>query len=132
MVKNIPTIERSTKIRFGKYANDNQAENTIVFNASNTAISASTPGSVYMTPLRQASIGGATFVGYDATTKEVVDTGVASSLLGGISLDDTVKEGPVVSNGIPHFANTLTAFTTRYGSNVGIANTSPIHALDVG
>ena len=132
MVKNIPTIERSTKIRFGKYANDNQAENTIVFNASNAAISATTPGSVYMTPLREASIGSATFIGYDASTKEVVDTGVASSLLGGISLDDTVVEGPVVSNGIPHFANTLTAFTTRYGSNVGIANTSPIHALDVG
>ena len=132
MVKNIPTIERSTKIRFGKHANDNQAENSIVFNASNEAISASTPGAVYMTPLRQASVGGATFVGYDATTKEVVDTNVLTSLLGGISLDEASKQGNVVTNTSPHFAHTVTAFTTRYGSNVGIANTSPIHALDVG
>ena len=132
MVKNIPTIERSTKIRFGKHANDNQAENSIVFNASNEAISASIPGAVYMTPLRQASVGGATFVGYDATTKEVVDTNVLTSLLGGISLDEASKQGNVVTNTSPHFAHTVTAFTTRYGSNVGIANTSPIHALDVG
>ena len=41
MVKNIPTIERSTKIRFGKYATDDQGENTIVFNASNAAIDTS-------------------------------------------------------------------------------------------
>ena len=132
MVKNIPTIERSTKIRFGKHAEDNQAENTIVFNASNAAINASSPGGVYMTPLRQASVGGATFIGYDAITKEVVDTNVLTSLLGGISLDEASKQGNVVTNTSPHFANVLTAFTTRYGSNVGIANTSPIHALDVG
>ena len=132
MVKNIPTIERSTKIRFGKHAEDNQAENTIVFNASNAAITASSPGGVYMTPLRQASVGGATFLGYDAITKEIVDTNVLTTLLGGISLDEASKQGNIVSNTIPHFANVLTAFTTRYGSNVGIANTSPIHALDIG
>jgi len=32
MVKNIPTIERSTKTWFGKHATDDQGENTIVFN----------------------------------------------------------------------------------------------------
>ena len=53
MVKNIPTIERSTKIRFGKYATEDQGENTIVFNASNVAIDTSSSGSIYMTPLRQ-------------------------------------------------------------------------------
>jgi hypothetical protein len=131
MVKNIPTIERSTKIRFGKYATDDQAENTIVFNASNAAIDASTAGGVYMTPLRQATIGGATFIGYDSTTKEIVDTTVLTSLLGGISLDDVTKEGNVVSNGIPHFANVTTAFTTLPGSNVGISNTNPQHLLSV-
>jgi len=131
MVKNIPTIERSTKIRFGKHATDDQAENTIVFNASNVAIDASTAGGVYMTPLRQATIGGATFIGYDSTTKEIVDTTVLTSLLGGISLDDVTKEGNVVSNGIPHFANVTTAFTTLPGSNVGISNTNPQHLLSV-
>ena len=131
MVKNIPTIERSTKIRFGKHATDDQAENTIVFNASNVAIDASTAGGVYMTPLRQATIGDATFIGYDSTTKEIVDTTVLTSLLGGISLDDVTIEGNVVSNGIPHFANVTTAFTTLPGSNVGISNTNPQHLLSV-
>ncbi len=30
MVKNLPTVERSTKIRFGKNAQEDQGENTIV------------------------------------------------------------------------------------------------------
>ncbi len=50
MVKNIPTIERSTKIRFGKNCIDDQGENTIVFNASNVQIDATQPGPVYITP----------------------------------------------------------------------------------
>ena len=54
MVKNIPTIERSTKIRFGKHVSDSQAENTIVFNASNTEINTTNSGSMYMAPLRVA------------------------------------------------------------------------------
>ena len=132
MVKNIPTIERSTKIRFGKHATDDQAENTIVFNASDTAINASTAGSMYMSPLREAELAGATFIGYSSTTKEVVDTGVATSLLGGVTLDSAGKQGNVVSNSIPHFANVTTAFTTGHLSNVGISNTAPTHMLSVG
>src|SRR6056300_583665 len=132
MVKNIPTIERSTKIRFGKYATDDQAENTIVFNASNTAIDASTAGTMYMSPLRIAELAGATFIGYSSSTKEVFDTGVATSLLGGVTLDSAALQGNVVSNSIPHFANVTTAFTTGHGSNVGISNTAPTHMLSVG
>ena len=132
MVKNLPTIERSTKIRFGKHASDDQAENTIVFNASNVAINAPTAGSMYMTPLRVADISGATFIGYSASSKEVVDTGVATSLLGGVTLDSAGLQGNVVSNSTPHFANITTAFTTDHGSNVGISNTSPTHMLSVG
>ena len=132
MVKNIPTIERSTKIRFGKHATDDQAENTIVFNASNTAIDASTAGSMYMSPLREAELAGATFIGYSSSTKEVVDTGVATSLLGGVTLDSAGKQGNVVSNSIPHFANVTTAFTTGHGANVGISNTNSSYMLSVG
>ena len=131
MVKNIPTIERSTKIRFGKHATDDQAENTIVFNASNTAIDASTAGTMYMAPLREASLAGATFIGYSSSTKEVVDTGVATSLLGGVTLDSASEQGNVVSNSIPHFANVTTAFTTGHGANVGISNTASSHMLSV-
>jgi hypothetical protein len=111
---------------------DNQAENTIVFNASNVDIEASTPGTIYMTPLRQADVGGATFIGYNSETKEVVDTGVLTSLLGGITLEAASLIGNVITGSVPHFANVTTAFTTLPGSNVGISNINPAHALDVG
>jgi len=132
MVKNLPTIERSTKIRFGKHASDDQAENTVVFNASDSVINAINEGSIYMAPLRVAELAGSNLVGYSATTKEVVDSGVATELLGGVTLDSAALQGNVVSNSIPHFANITTAFTTEHGSNVGISNTSPTHMLSVG
>ena len=132
MVKNIPTIERSTKIRFGKHATDDQAENTIVINASDSAINAINEGSIYMAPLRVAELAGSNLVGYSSFTKELVDSSVPTSLLGGVTLDSAAIQGNIVSNAIPHFANTLTAFTTGHGSNVGISNTAPTHMLSVG
>ena len=132
MVKNIPTIERSTKIRFGKHATDDQAENTIVINASDSAINAINEGSIYMAPLRVAELAGSNLVGYSSFTKELVDSSVPTSLLGGVTLDSATVQGNIVSNAIPHFANTLTAFTTGHGSNVGISNTAPTHMLSVG
>jgi len=132
MVKNIPTIERSTKIRFGKHATDDQAENTIVINASDSAINAINEGSIYMAPLRVAELAGSNLVGYSSITKELVDSSVPTSLLGGVTLDSATVQGNIVSNAIPHFANTLTAFTTGHGSNVGISNTAPTHMLSVG
>ena len=128
MVKNLPTIERSTKIRFGKHANDDQAENTIVFNASDSTIDASQSGSMYMTPLRVAEIAGSTFLGYVPGTKEVVNTGVLTSLLGGVTLESAANQGNTISN-VVQFSNVTTAFVTS--SNVGIANTAPTHALSV-
>ena len=128
MVKNLPTIERSTKIRFGKHANDDQAENTIVFNASDSTIDASQSGSMYMTPLRVAEISGSTFLGYVPGTKEVVNTGVLTSLLGGVTLESAANQGNTISN-VVQFSNVTTAFVTS--SNVGIANTAPTHALSV-
>ena len=132
MVKNIPTIERSTKIRFGKHATDDQAENTIVINASDSAINAINEGSIYMAPLRVAELAGSNLVGYSSFTKELVDSSVPTTLLGGVTLDSAALQGNIVSNAIPHFANTLTAFTTGHGSNVGISNTAPTHMLSVG
>ena len=105
MVKNIPTIERSTKIRFGKHALDNQAENTIVFNASDSAIDAPIPNSIYMTPLRVAEIAGSNLVGYSASTKEVVDSSVPTSLLGGVDLASAIDLGNTSSNTVI-FTNT--------------------------
>ena len=105
MVKNIPTIERSTKIRFGKHALDNQAENTIVFNASDAPINASTPNSIYMTPLRVAEIAASNLLSYSASTKEVVDSSVPTSLLGGVDLASAVDLGNTSSNTVI-FTNT--------------------------
>ena len=128
MVKNIPTIERSTKIRFGKHVSDSQAENTIVFNASNTEVSTPNSGSIYMAPLRVEDVANANFFAYNSTTKEVVDSGVRTSLLGGVTFQSSTDMGNTSSN-IVQFTNPTTAFITT--SNVGISNSAPTHALSV-
>ena len=128
MVKNIPTIERSTKIRFGKHVSDSQAENTIVFNASENAINATNTGSIYMAPLRVAELAGSNLIGYAAATKEVVDSSVPTSLLGGVTLQSATDRGNVTSNTV-QFSNATTGFVTT--SNIGVANNAPIHALSV-
>jgi len=132
MVKNLPTVERSTKIRFGKHATDNQAENTIVFNASDTPILTEFSGSVYMTPLRireDVTDRNITILAYNQVTKEVMDsTAVAEDILN-FSLAAATNNGNVTSN-IVSFNNVVTSITTL--SNVGVANGAPIHTLDVG
>src|SRR6056300_1194091 len=132
MVKNIPTIERSTKIRFGKYATDDQGENTIVFNASNAAIDTSVPGSIYMTPLRQENditSRDITMLTYNTETKEIIDSNVPAIDLFSINLQYATNNDNVTSNTV-RFINDTTAFVTT--GNVGIHNTSPTHALDLG
>jgi hypothetical protein len=132
MVKNLPTVERSTKIRFGKNCLEDQAENTIVFNASDQAINTSSEGSVYMTPLRQRTDLGdrsITILAYNQTTKEVMDSGAVAEDILDFDLEAAVKNGNVTSNTVS-FNNTLVGFTTL--SNVGIANGAPSHTLDVG
>ena len=132
MVKNIPTIERSTKIRFGKYATDDQGENTIVFNASNAAIDTSVPGSIYMTPLRQEddiTSRDITMLTYNTETKEIIDSNVPAVDLFSINLQYVTNNDNVTSNTV-RFINDTTSFVTT--GNVGIQNTSPTHALDVG
>src|SRR6056300_350216 len=131
MVKNIPTIERSTKIRFGKYATDDQGENTIVFNASNAAIDTSVPGSIYMTPLRSEDIRNTDvkILTYNRTTKEVLDSNVTSDDIFSMNLEFVTNNDNVTSNTV-RFINDTTSFVTT--GNVGIQNTSPTHTLDVG
>src|SRR6056300_1006761 len=131
MVKNIPTIERSTKIRFGKYATDDQGENTIVCNASNAAIDTSGPGSIYMTPLRTEDIRNTDvkILTYNRTTKEVLDSNVTSDDIFSMNLEFVTNNDNVTSNTI-RFINDTTSFVTT--GNVGIQNTSPTHTLDVG
>ncbi|MBE29205.1 hypothetical protein CL646_03940 [bacterium] len=78
MVKNLPTVERSTKIRFGKHVAENQAENTIVFNASNTVLQATNPGAVYLSPIRfrdDFSDPSIVLLMYNKSTGEITESG---------------------------------------------------------
>ena len=132
MVKNLPTVERSTKIRFGKNCADDQAENTIVFNASNEQIDIPFSDSVYMTPLRvreDLSDRNITVLAYNQITKEVMDSGAIAEDILNFSLEAAVMNGNVTANTVS-FNNAITSVTTL--SNVGVANGSPIHTLDVG
>ena len=120
MVKNIPTIERSTKIRFGKHATDDQAENTIVFNASNVAIDASTTGGVYVTPMRTVdpTSPDITVLSYNTTTKEIVNSNTKSADLFQANLHFVSQRGNVTSNTL-QFTHPTTAFITTGGVGIG-------------
>ena len=113
MVKNLPTVERSTKIRFGKYALDDQAENTIVFNASDTEMQVTNPGAVYLSPIRfreDFSDPQIVLLMYNKATGEITESGSSAS---------TAVEPPLSSvtgfgNTTPYtieFNNPTTAFT---------------------
>jgi hypothetical protein len=135
MVKNIPTIERSTKIRFGKNVPDSdvQAENTIVFNASNTLVTTPNSGSIYMSPVRYRPDfrdENVVLMMYNRTTGELSESGEsANALLGGQTFQVTTDRGNTTSN-VVQFINPEVSFVT-FG-NVGVANTIAGHTLDVG
>jgi len=132
MVKNLPTVERSTKIRFGKNCTNDQAENTVVFNASNVEIDAAFENSIYMTPLRlrtDLSDRNITVLAYNRVTKEIMDSDAIAEDILNFTLEAAVQNGNVTANTVS-FNNTITGFTTL--SNVGIANAAPVDTLSVG
>ena len=114
MVKNLPTVERSTKIRFGKHALEDQAENTIVFNASDTEMQATKSGAVYLSPIRfreDFSDPQIVLLMYDKTTGEITESGSSAS----IALEPKLSYVTTFGNTTPHtiqFTNPTTAFTT--------------------
>src|SRR6056300_1178628 len=133
MVKNLPTIERSTKIRFGRNTLDDQAENTIVFNASNTAIQANTPGAVYLEPIRNRpdyDDPQIVLLMYNRETKEITESGEAATDIIQPSLESATRFGNVITVNTVEFNNAFTSFVTA--SNVGIVNTFAAHTLSVG
>jgi len=134
MVKTLPTVERSTQIRFGKHAQQDQGENTIVLNASNTAVDASNGGAVYVSPVRFDD----TYQGkseivlmmYNTETKELTESGEsAQDLIGNQGLQAVTNQGNVTSNSMI-FYNNVAAFVTS--GNVGISNALASHTLSVG
>ena len=55
MPKNLSTLGGATKLRFGKNCREDQAENSIVFNASEEKIDATGASGLYITPLELAT-----------------------------------------------------------------------------
>ena len=88
MPKNLSTIGGATKLRFGKNCREDQAENSIVFNASEEKIDATGASGVYITPLELASeFAGVgtddttnTFVAYNQSTHQLFRTQVPLSV----------------------------------------------------
>jgi hypothetical protein len=138
MVKNLPTVERSTKIRFGKNCTNDQAENTVVFNASDIELDADTPGSVYMTPVRidpDMTSDNIMVLAYNRDTKELTDSNAIAREILNFNLLGATKNGNVTpytvefksTDAIPAAATSIV--TT---GNVGISNLSPTDTLSVG
>ena len=132
MVKNLPTVERSTKIRFGKNCTNDQAENTIVFNATEGEIDTPFTDSVYITPLRlrtDLSDRNISVLAYNQVTKEMMDSGAIAEDILNFTLEAAIINGNVTANTVS-FNNVNTSVTTL--SNVGISNSLPTDTLSVG
>jgi len=124
MVKNLNTIERSERIRIGKYTPDEQAINSIIINASSDLLEANVSG-FHVSPIRKDSSVLSNTLVYNTVTKEIVDSGK--------NINKTLEDVTLAGNTTPYtaeFQNTNASFVT-YGP-VGIANTAPIHTLDIG
>jgi cytoskeletal protein CcmA (bactofilin family) len=140
MVKNIPTIERSTKIRFGKNVPDSQSqeENTIVFNASNVDITTPYSNAVYLSPIRNRTDYTApevVLLMYDKNTKEITESGEsANALIGGSTLDTVTNRNNATSNTVQFVGGgyNLNDVSFVTDSNVGLSNTLPQHTVSVG
>ena len=129
MVKNLPTVERSTKIRFGKNTLEDQAENTIVFNASDTELQATRSGAVYLSPIRfreDFSDSQIVLLMYNKSTGEITESGSSAS---------AAVEPPLSS--VTGFGNT-TPYTIEFNnpstslfalSNAEFSNTISIGSL---
>jgi cytoskeletal protein CcmA (bactofilin family) len=140
MVKNLPSVERSTQIRFGKNVPDatEQAENTIVFNASNVAFDVDRAGAVYLSPVRERtdySDPNVVLLMYDRDTKEITESGESATDIIQPSLQNATAFGNVSSNTVVLTGSALDAQSVSLVTSnaVGIVNTSPQnHTLSVG
>tara|TARA_B100001939_G_scaffold140470_1_gene121611 strand:+ start:27879 stop:31985 length:4107 start_codon:yes stop_codon:yes gene_type:complete len=127
MVKNLSTIDRGTKVRFGRWHNDDQAENTIVINASDTPINADHAG-LFMSPIRVDEGLIVTLMGVDHRTGEVVDSNINAQAVQGREIDFYANLGNVITSTVVYEADNALVTT----GNIGISNLEPIHTLDVG
>jgi predicted acyltransferase (DUF342 family) len=127
MVKNLNTIDRGTKVRLGRWHNDDQADNTIVINASDTPVQADRAG-LYMNPVRKDETTVVTLMGFVSGTNEIVDSNINARGVQGREIDYYANIGNTFTNTIKFEGDT--SLTTE--GVIGIANTEPVHTLDVG
>jgi|UniRef100_A0A6C0JFH5 ubiquitin len=136
-VKNLPSVERSTKIRFGKHVPDSteQEENTIVFNASNVTVPTPYGDAVYLSPIRNKTDYTApeiVLLMYDRNTKEITESGEsANALIGGSTLDTVSNRSNATSNTI-QFVGPTNGVSFVTDANVGFSNLDPKHTVSVG
>jgi hypothetical protein len=93
---------------------ENQAENTVVFNASDTPMQATTPGAVYLSPIRfrsDFSSSDIVLLMYDKSTGEITESGSSASTAVEPPLQNVTSFGNT-TNQIIQFTNPTTAFTT--------------------
>src|SRR5210317_1210923 len=137
MVKNLPSVERSTRIRFGKHVpeSEDQAENTVIFNASNDTVPTPYSNAVYLSPIRNRTDYSApeiVLLMYDRNTKEITESGEsANALIGGSTLDTVANRNNATSN-VVQFIGGLTGASFVTDSNVGLSNLLPQHTVSVG
>ena len=136
-VKNLPAIEASTKIRFGKNVPDpqTQGDNTIVFNASEVDVTTPFSNAVYLSPIRNKpdyTAPSVVLLMYDKATKEITESGEsANALIGGVTLDLAVRRSNLTSNTVQFLSPENNTSVVAEG-NVGVANMNPQHTLSVG
>src|SRR6056300_1433129 len=137
MVKNLPSVERSTKIRFGKHVPDSndQEENTIVFNASNVAVPTPYSNAVYLSPIRNRTNYEApeiVLLMYDRNTKEITESGESdNAIIGGSTLDTVTNRNNATSNTV-QFIGPTNGVNFVTDSNIVISKLLPQHTVSVG
>jgi predicted nucleic acid-binding Zn-ribbon protein len=126
MVKNLNTVERSQKIRLGRFMPDSQADNAILINATEEVVDVSTSG-FFVAPISFGDdVTGNTLV-YNTQTKEIRDSGHPAHQFQ--DLQSVTSYGNVTSNTMSLSNASLSLVTS---GPVGVANTSPGHTLSVG
>src|SRR5210317_1391527 len=126
MVKNFPTVERSQRIRLGRYVPDDQADNSVLINATENVVDVSSSG-FYVAPITYSDeVTGNTLV-YNTQTKEIRDSGHPSHQFQ--DLQSVTGYGNVTADTIT-LSNATHSLSTR--GAVGVANTNPQHTLSVG
>lgn len=128
MPKNLSTLGGATKLRFGKNCREDQAENSIVFNASEEKIDATGASGLYITPLKLATdftgVGTNdatnTLLAYNQGTHQLFRTQIPLSLAGISSTGGEGGDLTVTGNLVVHGNVTSTGTV----ANIHVTNTT--------